>query len=252
MNNSAEIYDIADSFQLSDRFMCELSIPDAIQSITHLYGRDVYRKIPLLVKTFNIPNETIETKKINYLGRDIDVPVKKNFDNLIITFYDNNNNDIRHIFDNWMHLIHNRKSNRIMFRSTYTTDTMKIHMVSGEFEKISTIQFNNLFPVSIDDITFDRTQKDTWVEFKVSFTYESYRFLRDGSLQLGEDKIYDGDIGYTEQLSIKESLLDSVSSTFTDDIQSKFNNATEALGNSILDVKNKASSAMSSISSYFY
>ena len=174
MISYTEISSIVEQMQFADRFTATIASPNLSKVKFNI--EDSIR-----IKSVNIPNHTIETKDVNYGGRSLKIATNKTYDSIVVTFYDSEYAKLRHTFDNWMHAIFDRSSNRLAFYDTYIAQSLVIELHRTENEMaFGKIEFTEVYPTQIDDITYDRTSSDTWIEFKVSFAFKSLIF-HDGS-----------------------------------------------------------------------
>ena len=136
------------------------------------------------IKTAQIPESTIASVPINFLGREFKVPsIDRTFADWTVTVINDENYKIRHLFEAWIEYMAPGKA--IFESATGFGDNpqifgdMEVHQLDKKGNVIVDIAryngsyfFKDAFPINVSAIDLSWDTKDTIEEFSVTFAYQ--------------------------------------------------------------------------------
>ena len=127
-----------------------------------------------LCKIATIPPSTMGVVEVPYFGRMVKVPGNRTFDNLSVTFLNDENFAIRNAMELWMNKMNSHVGN-------FSENPEGLH---GEFDVFQHARggeleigggswhFTNIFPVALGEIALDWGSNDTIEEYTVEWAYD--------------------------------------------------------------------------------
>jgi len=137
--------------------------------------------VDILCKSINIPETTHTPVEMTFKGHPVKIPGRTNQAQTVsMTFYLDEQYTIRNIFQEWIDFLDPRfyagqttapdwNSEKYGNIIVYARDYDETGRVMEEFN------FRNIFPTSISDLEYSAADKDTIMEFTVTFAY--YRMV---------------------------------------------------------------------------
>lgn len=182
--SDSAIGNMLNDVQFANRFRVELSQPTKLQIFT-------IEDDSFMVKSFNVPNVTLNLVERNYSGIKTKVVNSRDYDSFSIVFYEKESGKLRAKFHEWENYIFNRETGKLGYYKNYISNMFTLQVLSTESKDIMTkINFHEVFPISIGDITYDRDSKDTLIEFSVTFSFKKLT-MENATESKKEDSIID-------------------------------------------------------------
>ena len=170
--SDSQIENLLNDLQFGNRFTGVMTSPSVAGDLFDV-SEDSFR-----IKSFNIPNTSIDTEYRNYNGKATRVARSKTYDSFNITFYDNEMGRLREKFHKWAELIFDKESGKLGYYKEYISHVFTLNILSTEDKSInSNVNFYEVYPVAITDIIFDRGSKNMVIEFSVTFAYKKVEFV---------------------------------------------------------------------------
>lgn len=174
-------------------FYAKIDFPDngelpALRDATGLTTPD----ISFFIKSAQIPESTIASIPINFLGREFKVPsIDRTFADWTVTVINDEDYKIRHVFETWIEFMAPGKAifeSKSGFGTTPTIfGNFEVHQLkkSGGIAQgesltgpyIASYYFKDAFPVNVSPIDLSWDNKDTIEEFSVTFSYQYWEKL---------------------------------------------------------------------------
>ena len=139
--------------------------------------------ISFLCKNAQLPGSTIGEIPVSFLGRQVKLPGQRTYENLTLSFYNDEDFKIRHNMEKWMHQIQSFKKpfGNVVGISTeasgdqgYSTSTITVTQLSKAGEPIRTYEFHYAFPTTVSAIDLGYDQAEAVEEFSVTFAYSYF------------------------------------------------------------------------------
>ena len=86
-------------------------------------------------------------------------------------------NQLRRKFFAWQEYIFSKKTGKIQFYRNYTSSFQLKVFGTENTESYGVVNFFEVFPDNIDDITYDRDETGKVMTFKVSFSFAEMTFM---------------------------------------------------------------------------
>ena len=134
----------------------------------------------ILCKNAQLPASNLGQIPVNFLGRQIKLPGTRTYEDLSLTFYNDENFKIRHNIEKWMHSIGKFQSafgNKVRIGKEGTSAsscTIKVSQLSKDNTTLRTYQFHYAFPTIAAAIDLGYDQADAIEEFAVTFAYSYF------------------------------------------------------------------------------
>lgn len=170
-------------------FYAKLNFPetgelvDTVLSGTNLSQTD----ISFYIKAAQIPESTIASVPINFLGREFKVPsIDRTFVDWTVTIINDEDFRIRHLFESWIEFMAPGKAifeSAASFGPTSTIfGNLEVHQLKKQGEVVQgavnggtysgSYYFVDAFPINVSSIELSWDTKDTIEEFSVTFAYQ--------------------------------------------------------------------------------
>lgn len=162
-------------------------------------GVETPEKITYLCKNAQLPASTIGEIPVSFLGRQIKMPGIRTYENLTLSFYNDEDFSVRHNMEKWMHQIQKFKQpfgnivNLAQSEQGYSSTEMVVTQLSKAGDGLRSYKFWHCFPTVVSAIDLGFDQAEAIEEFSVTFAY-SYFEIAGGS---GEGATSDGIVDAT-------------------------------------------------------
>jgi hypothetical protein len=142
--------------------------------------------LDVMCKSVNIPQTTNEVYELKVKGHPVKLP-KRTIQNqeITLTFYVDEGYKVRQVFQDWIEILDDRFT--VMGYNEYPS-ALPIELKYGTLQIVAhnfyerghpplILTFENDFPTSVGDLTFDGSDKDNTHQLTVTFGY--YRYITD-------------------------------------------------------------------------
>jgi len=143
--------------------------------------------VDIMCKAVNIPETTHTPVEMTFKGHPIKIPGRTNqAQTVTMTFYLDERYNTRNIFQEWIDFLDNRYYAGNTPAPNFNTEKYgQIIVLARDYNETGDIveefNFENVFPLSISDLEYSAADKDTIMEFTVTFAY--YRMVNNPWLQ---------------------------------------------------------------------
>lgn len=151
----------------SSRYAVLLSPPKSVGSVVNM------RKLLLFCSEISLPGLNLITNQIRQYGEVREVPSEKTFDNINMTFYVDNNMEVKLFFDRWLDSIQNPYTRTFEYYQNYITD-LDIEVEDLKDRKRYAVKLSECYPKSISPITLGYETKEV-MKLQVSMNYKYWR-----------------------------------------------------------------------------
>lgn len=160
----------SDGLMRSSRFAVSFSLPVVIGP--GKYSEDL-RKVLLYCDNVNLPGLTIETTAAKTFGEVREMPYQKQYDNINMGFYVDNNMSVKLLFDSWMNAIQDPVSRTFNYYKDYTTDiTISVYDIANKSRYAVTLF--QAYPKAINPVQMDYGNKEV-MKLSVSMNYKYWQ-----------------------------------------------------------------------------
>jgi hypothetical protein len=160
----------SDGLMRSSRFAVSFSLPTVVAP--GKYSQDL-RKILLYCDNINLPGMTIETTSAKTFGEIREMPYQKQYDNINMGFYVDNNMSVKLLFDAWMNAIQNPVSRTFNYYKDYTTDiTIIVYDIANKSRYAVTLF--QAYPKTLNAVQMDYGNKEV-MKLSVSMNYKYWQ-----------------------------------------------------------------------------
>ena len=132
----------------------------------------------ILCKNAQLPASNLGQIPVNFLGRQIKLPGTRTYEDLTLTFYNDENFAIRHNLEKWMHNIGKFQSafgNKVNIAlSGASTCKIKVSQLSKTNTVLRSYDFYYAFPTVLSAIDMGYDQADAIEEFTCTFAYSYF------------------------------------------------------------------------------
>lgn len=132
------------------------------------------RLITLFCESTSLPGQVISTTEQRIMGETREFPYSKMFDNITLSFYIDNNFEVKAFFDNWLNYISNTQNKITYYYKDYIAPTVLIEVLPMDSE-VSTysITLHEAYPKATSSIQLSADSKDI-AKIGVSLNYKYY------------------------------------------------------------------------------
>jgi len=148
----------------SSRYAVSMRLPKSIPNNPDM------RKILLFCSDITIPGVTIATNQLRIHGEVREAPNEKIFDNANMTFYVDNNMEVKDFFDSWVESIQHPVTRNFNYYDQYTTEIM-IDVEDLTDRKRYQIIMYEAYPKNVGQIQVGYDQKEV-MKLSVSMNYK--------------------------------------------------------------------------------
>lgn len=154
-----------------------------ITAPTGVEGVEINESISFLCKNAQLPGSTIGEIPVSFLGRQVKLPGQRTYENLTLSFYNDEDFKIRHNMEKWIHQIQSFKkpfgnvvgiSQDQGNTNGYSTSDITVQQLSKGGEPIRTYKFHYAFPTTVSAIDLGYDQAEAVEEFSVTFAYSYF------------------------------------------------------------------------------
>lgn len=151
----------------TSRYTVSMRIPKAV---TFFGFKPNMRKILLFCSDISIPGLTIASNQLRTHGEVREVPNEKMYDNASLSFYVDNNMEVKEYFDAWMNSIQDPFTRNFNYYDDYTTELI-IDVEDTKDRKRYQITMYEAYPKNISPIQVGYDQKEV-MKLQVSMNYK--------------------------------------------------------------------------------
>lgn len=152
----------------TSRYAVSMRVPRSINS----YSPNM-RKILLFCTDITIPGVTIATNQIRIHGEVREAPNEKMFDNASMTFYVDNNMEVKKFFDAWVNSIQDPVTRNFQYYDQYVSE-IKIDVEDTKDRKRYEVEMHECYPKSVGQIQVGYEQKEI-MKLTVSMNYKYWK-----------------------------------------------------------------------------
>jgi hypothetical protein len=179
MKISSTLYDAGKNFARPTKYSAIITPPPNVLTFFS-------NTLDVLCKSVTIPQTTNEVYEIRVKGHPVKLPKRSvQTQEVSMTFYVDEGYKVRQIFLDWIELLDDRFT--VMGHNEYPS-ALPIELKYGIIQIVAqdfyeegkaplTLTFENVFPTSVGDLTFDGSDKDNTHQLTVTFGY--YRYITD-------------------------------------------------------------------------
>jgi len=148
----------------SSRYTVSIRLPKTMTSATNM------RKILLFCSDVTIPGVTIATNQIRIHGEVREAPNEKMFDNANLSFYVDNNMEVKKFFDGWINSIQDPVTRNFNYYDDYVSE-IQIDVEDTKDRKRYEIKMHECYPKNVGQIQVGYDQKEV-MKLQVSMNYK--------------------------------------------------------------------------------
>ena len=132
------------------------------------------RLITLFCESTSLPGQVVATTEHNVMGEHREFPYMKKYDNITLSFYIDNNFEVKGFFDNWLNSVSNTQNKITSYYKDYIAPTVLIEVLPMDSE-VSTysITLHEAYPKGISPIQLSADSRDI-AKIGVSLNYKYY------------------------------------------------------------------------------
>lgn len=132
------------------------------------------RLITLFCESTSLPGQVISTTEQRIMGETREFPYSKFYDNITLSFYIDNNFEVKGFFDNWLNSVSNTQNKITSYYKDYIAPTVLIEVLPMDSE-VSTysITLHEAYPKGISPIQLSADSRDI-AKIGVSLNYKYY------------------------------------------------------------------------------
>ena len=132
------------------------------------------RLITLFCESTSLPGQVISTIEQRIMGETRKFPYSKFYDNITLSFYIDNNFEVKGFFDNWLNSVSNTQNKITSYYKDYIAPTVLIEVLPMDSE-VSTysITLHEAYPKGISPIQLSADSRDI-AKIGVSLNYKYY------------------------------------------------------------------------------
>lgn len=132
------------------------------------------RLITLFCESTSLPGQVVATTEQRIMGETREFPYSKFYDNITLSFYIDNNFEVKGFFDNWLNSVSNTQNKITSYYKDYIAPTVLIEVLPMDSE-VSTysITLHEAYPKGISPIQLSADSRDI-AKIGVSLNYKYY------------------------------------------------------------------------------
>ena len=132
------------------------------------------RLITLFCESTSLPGQVVATTEQRIMGETREFPYSKMFDNITLSFYIDNNFEVKAFFDNWLNYISNTQNKITYYYKDYIAPTVLIEVLPMDSEvSMYSITLHEAYPKGISPIRLSADSRDI-AKIGVSLNYKYY------------------------------------------------------------------------------
>lgn len=136
------------------------------------------RTVNLFCKSAFLPQTRINTSRLQIAGAPpLYYPVGADYggDNITLSFYIDQNFDVKTFFDEWIDNVVERRNGEIQYANSYYT-TMTIKQLNAQHKVVYIAKFQDVFPVSVNPLGLDHNSTGQVHELSVTLNYRRWTY----------------------------------------------------------------------------
>lgn len=147
------------------------------------------RLITLFCESTSLPGQVISTTEQTIMGETREFPYSKRYDNIALSFYIDNNFEVKGFFDNWLNSVSNTQNKITSYYKDYIAPTVLIEVLPMDSE-VSTysITLHEAYPKAISSIALSASSRDV-AKVTISMNYKYHTVVEHAdrySMSVGE------------------------------------------------------------------
>lgn len=169
------------------------------------------RQILLFCSEASLPGVNIATAQLKTFGESRETPYDKTFDNVNLTFYVDQDMNVKYFFDTWVNSIQNPTTRSFEYYKNYTTD-IYIQVEDGKDNSRYMVILRECYPKALSPISIGYDNKDV-MKMQVSMNYkywENYKIPADPNAD--KSSMFDS---FFKLPTLNNNSLDSYYTKFT-------------------------------------
>ncbi len=149
-----------------------------------------FEKVAFLCKNAQLPGSTIGEIPVNFLGRQVKMPGIRTYENLTLSFYNDEDFGVRHEMESWMHQIQSFSKpfgnivNLADSNGKQSSTTIKVTQLSKSGSDLRDYSFYYAFPTTVSAIDLGFDQAEAIEEFSVTFAYSYFDIINPGGTNI--------------------------------------------------------------------
>lgn len=155
----------------SSRYTVIMAPPQSI-----LKNNTDLRKVLLFCSGVSLPGVSLTTAQLRTFGEVREAPYDRLFDNVNMTFYVDQDMQVKNFFDNWMGSIQNTETRTFEYYNNYIT-TIYIQVEDARDDSRYMVQLEECYPKQINPIQLGYENKDV-MKLEVSMNYKYWRHYK--------------------------------------------------------------------------
>lgn len=133
-------------------------------------------KMRFHAQSASLPDRTFNEISIKYYGMDFKLPAGETTQDLVVSFINDAEWDLRNFFESWANAISNRKdATKAYMDDLYTGTTLQVNQLGFDGSYIAGYSFFHFFPKIVDQIELNMETTDSVETFQVTFSYSYWR-----------------------------------------------------------------------------
>lgn len=133
------------------------------------------RKVQVLCKGAQIPESTVNSIDVYYMGRQVKAAGNRVFNDVTLTFYADSEMDLRTAFERWMMLMNSHETNIGVTNINLYKGDIEVTALNRAGLPITKYKLIGAFPTSVTPIDLDFSTTDTIAEFSVNFALDYWQ-----------------------------------------------------------------------------
>lgn len=135
------------------------------------------RLITLFCESTSLPGQVVATTEQRIMGETREFPYMKNYDNVPMSFYIDNDFEVKAFFDNWLKYISNDSNKITGYYLDYISPTIEIDVLPmGSESPTHTVILHEAYPKAISSIILSASSRDV-AKVTVSMNYKYHTII---------------------------------------------------------------------------
>ena len=132
------------------------------------------RLITLFCESTSLPGQVVATTEQRIMGETREFPYSKMFDNITLSFYIDNNFEVKGFFDNWLNSVSNTQNKITYYYKDYIAPTVLIEVLPMDSEvSMYSITLHEAYPKATSSIQLSADSRDV-AKIGVNLNYKYY------------------------------------------------------------------------------
>lgn len=137
---------------------------------------EIVRDLHFFAETAEFPGTQILTQEIRYYDMPEKIAYGKAHDELNITFRVDRDYQVKRLFDAWVNSIYDRQTGDIYYKHIYAGGLQIYQIMENGFSSY-VIEFEDLFPTQVGQISLGWDQSGTYTRLPVTFSFKRMRTI---------------------------------------------------------------------------